>query len=119
MTAALSIRRVTSSDQADYIEVRFDDENGRRVAAATMSLEAFGLAVTGRSEVPVELVMGAPSPSPGLAAVERLRDLVTCLLENEPDDYAADGVTVLEVWRQAARAALSAPRPSQPKGETP
>lgn len=44
-----------------------------------------------------------------LAEVERLRGLVRCLLDNEPDDMAADGVTVLDVWRKDARAALATP----------
>lgn len=39
--------------------------------------------------------------------VERLRALVQCLLDNDPDDYAADGVTVLQVWRKQAREALN------------
>lgn len=38
---------------------------------------------------------------------ERLTGLVACLLYNEPDDSAADGVTVLEVWRKEAARALS------------
>jgi hypothetical protein len=47
------------------------------------------------------------------AEVERVRArgaelgrLVRYLLENDPNDSAADGVTVLDVWRKAARAAL-------------
>ena len=31
--------------------------------------------------------------------IERLRGLVRCLVENDPNDYAADAVTVLDVWR--------------------
>jgi hypothetical protein len=38
--------------------------------------------------------------------VERLRELVRCLVENDPNDYAADAVTVLDVWRKDARKAL-------------
>lgn len=34
--------------------------------------------------------------------IERLRGLVRCLLENDPDDDAADGVSVLDVWRKEA-----------------
>ena len=34
---------------------------------------------------------------------DRLRSLVRCLLDNDPNDDAADGVTVLEVWRREAR----------------
>ena len=37
---------------------------------------------------------------------ERLARLVQCLIDNDPDDDAADGVTVLDVWRKEARAAL-------------
>jgi hypothetical protein len=33
----------------------------------------------------------------------KLRRLVRTLLENDPDDMAADGVTVLDVWRKEAR----------------
>lgn len=36
----------------------------------------------------------------------RLRDLVQCLIDNEPDDAAADGVSVLDVWRKNASAML-------------
>lgn len=32
----------------------------------------------------------------------RLVDLVETLLDNDPNDYAADGVTVLDVWRKDA-----------------
>jgi hypothetical protein len=32
----------------------------------------------------------------------RLRSLIRTLIENDPDDMAADGVTVLEVWRKEA-----------------
>lgn len=38
--------------------------------------------------------------------IERLRELVRCLVENDPNDYAADTVTVLDVWRKDARKAL-------------
>lgn len=40
--------------------------------------------------------------------IERLRALVECLLENDPNDMAADAVTVLEVWRREARKVLGA-----------
>ena len=35
--------------------------------------------------------------------VERARDLIDVLIENDPNDYAADAVTVMEVWRKDAR----------------
>jgi hypothetical protein len=38
--------------------------------------------------------------------IDRLRGLVRCLVENDPDDDAADGVTVLDVWRKDAVRAL-------------
>ena len=37
-----------------------------------------------------------------------LLDLVQVLLDNDPDDDAADGVTVLAVWRKEGRAVLKA-----------
>lgn len=51
---------------------------------------------------------GEPSGLEREAADEiiRLRDLVRCLVENDPNDYAADAVTVLDVWRRDARKAL-------------
>lgn len=41
------------------------------------------------------------------AEIARLRWLVQCLLDNEPDDMAADGITVLDAWRKDARAGLA------------
>lgn len=39
--------------------------------------------------------------------VRKLEYLVQCLLDEDPNDLAADGgVTVLDVWRKEARAAL-------------
>jgi hypothetical protein len=38
--------------------------------------------------------------------IERLRTLIRILLDNDPDDEAADGVTVLQVWRKEACRAL-------------
>jgi hypothetical protein len=39
---------------------------------------------------------------------KRLTSLVHAMLDNEPDDLAADGgITVLMVWRHEARAILS------------
>lgn len=39
-----------------------------------------------------------------------LRKLVENMVENDPADMAADGVTVLDAWRRDARAALGEPR---------
>jgi hypothetical protein len=44
------------------------------------------------------------------AEVKQLRALVRCLLDNNPNDDAADGVSVLDVWRKDARRALE-PKP--------
>lgn len=38
-----------------------------------------------------------------------LRGLVECLLHNDPDDMAADAVTVLDVWRKDAARVLGKP----------
>lgn len=44
-----------------------------------------------------------------LDEITRLRELVQCLLDNDPNEPAADGgVTVLQVWRQDALRALGA-----------
>jgi hypothetical protein len=49
------------------------------------------------------------------AEIERLRRLVQCLVDNDPNDDAADGTTVLMVWRKEARAALE-PTPGRKMG---
>lgn len=38
--------------------------------------------------------------------IERMRELVACLLDNDPNDMAADAVTVLDVWRKDAARVL-------------
>lgn len=38
--------------------------------------------------------------------LERLRSLARAMLENDPDDMAADGVTCLDVWRKEAKSLL-------------
>lgn len=40
----------------------------------------------------------------------RLVELVECLLDNDPSDYAADAVTVLDVWREDAKRILGRER---------
>lgn len=40
------------------------------------------------------------------ARVAKLERLVQILIDEDPDDMAADAVTVLDVWRKEARAAL-------------
>jgi hypothetical protein len=45
-----------------------------------------------------------------IAAAPTLAALVQTLLDNDPNDMAADGVTVLDVWRKEACAALSLAR---------
>jgi hypothetical protein len=44
------------------------------------------------------------------AEIEKLQALIQCLLDNDPNDLAADGITVLDVWRKEARRALE-PKP--------
>lgn len=50
-----------------------------------------------------------------IAALEaenaRLRELVQCLLDNDPEDMAADAITVLQVWRKDAARALGREAP--------
>lgn len=41
------------------------------------------------------------------ARIAELEALVQTLIDNDPDDMAADGVTVLDVWRKDARKALA------------
>ena len=48
--------------------------------------------------------------------IERLRDLIKVLLYNDPDDIAADAVTVLEVWRKEASEALGIKKPKFSEG---
>lgn len=40
--------------------------------------------------------------------IEKARYLIDCLIENDPNDYAADAVTVLDVWRKDARDFMAA-----------
>lgn len=40
--------------------------------------------------------------------IERARELINDMIENDPNDYAADAVTVLDVWRKDARDFISA-----------
>ena len=44
-----------------------------------------------------------PAPALGEATeVQRLKDHIRCLLDSDPNDDAADAVTVLDVWRKHA-----------------
>ena len=69
-----------------------------------------------------------PSPMDELASdyehlreyCDKLETLILTLIENEPADTAADGVTVLEVWRKEARELFGLDRPKpQPVTLTP
>lgn len=62
---------------------------GMKATGATFPLTDYAVATCGHHEAVQE--------------VERLREMVNCLIENDPNDYAADAVTVLEVWRNDAR----------------
>lgn len=62
---------------------------GMKATDATFPLADYAVATCGYHEAVRE--------------VERLREMVNCLIENDPNDYAADAVTVLEVWRNDAR----------------
>lgn len=44
--------------------------------------------------------------------VRTLEDLVQCLIDNDPEDLAADGgIRVIDVWRKDAERALAHTRP--------
>lgn len=43
--------------------------------------------------------------------IDKLHDLIVCLLENDPQADAADGISVLDVWRKEARETLGLPEP--------
>jgi hypothetical protein len=50
---------------------------------------------------------GMPAPASGYEqGVEAAIRLLECLLTNDPDEFAADGITVLDVWRKDAERAL-------------
>lgn len=61
----------------------------------------------GRSEITTETEL-LEALEAAEARVVGLAGLVQVLLDNDPDDDAADGVSVLDVWRKEARAALNA-----------
>jgi hypothetical protein len=51
---------------------------------------------------------------------EQIRDLhslIKTLINNDPNDDAADGIIVLDVWRRDARRLLHLPDPSAPAEE--
>lgn len=62
--------------------------------------------------VPFELPATKATLIAAADEIEKLRRLVQCLIDNDLDDMAADGVTVLDVWRADARRALGLPMPS-------
>lgn len=56
---------------------------------------------------PVETYVVLPVPTYREDEVERLRNLIAVLLDNDPDEPIADnGMTVLDGWREQARRAL-------------
>lgn len=44
---------------------------------------------------------------------ERARSLLQAILDNDPNDDAADGIVLLDVWRKEIESILSAPPPPQ------
>ena len=63
------------------------------------------------SEAADEIVRLTAARKRDEAEIERLRVLVQAMLDNEPGDMAADGVTVFDVWRKDARRALEGKMP--------
>jgi hypothetical protein len=54
-----------------------------------------------------------PQAAPPTVYVKTLEDLIQCLIDNDPDELAADGgIRVIDVWRKDAQRALS--RPERP-----
>lgn len=45
---------------------------------------------------------GSFLPTDAADEIEWLRKHIRCLIENDPNDDAADGVSVLDVWRRQA-----------------
>ena len=62
---------------------------GMKATGMTFPLTDYAVATCGHHEAVQE--------------IDRARDLISCLIENDPSDYAADAVTVLDVWRKDAR----------------
>jgi len=42
---------------------------------------------------------------------DRLKKLIAVLLKNEPDDFAGDAITVLDVWRAEAKQIIEDTQP--------
>jgi hypothetical protein len=46
--------------------------------------------------------------------IKTLEDLVRCLIDNDPEDLAADGgIRVIDVWRKEAERALAVSSPTE------
>lgn len=67
-----------------------------------------GMAATGMTFPLKDYAVATCEHHEAVQEVERLRDLVNCLIENDPNDYTADAVTVLDVWRKDARDLIAA-----------
>jgi hypothetical protein len=52
--------------------------------------------------------------------VKRLEDLIQCLIDNDPEDLAADGgIRVIDVWRKDAERALRTGKASEVSDDRP
>ena len=67
-----------------------------------------GLAASGLSLPMTDYAVSTCEHHEAVQEVERLRSLVSDMIENDPNDYAADAVTVLDVWRKDARDLIAA-----------
>lgn len=75
----------------------------------TTSCVRRGMAATGATfPISTDYEISTCGHHEAVREVESLRDLVDCLIENDPNDSAADAVTVLDVWRKDARDLMSA-----------
>jgi len=96
-----------SDDLSGCVEVEPTDE--QREIASNSPLSVRGkMALVWMNEEDIRALSLPPGDAPPATGVGELRDLVQTLIDEEPDDSAADGgVTVLMVWRQRAQQALA------------
>jgi len=105
-----AIKRAIERDRAAR-PVTVTDEDVERALKAAQSAFNSGHPADKRGQMraALEAAVHTPAPSPDtLGRVAALESLVRCLLDNDPDDIAADGgITVLDVWRKDAKRILA------------
>lgn len=66
-------------------------------------LELWASAPDSRGQPLMACIVPLSTVRKAVAEIERARALINDMIENDPNDYAADAVTVLDVWRKDAR----------------